>query len=242
MTAGRPQRGGLSIGAVLSQLRPEFPEVTISKIRFLEAEGLVRPARTASGYRQFSVADVERLRFVLSAQRDRYLPLKVIGEHLDAIDRGMEPPAIDSVVPTVPKVALAADGLPSPESFRRTSDLRLSRRELLKVAGISEELLGQLEQFGLVSARTGTGHFDSDALVVAQTARELADFGFEPRHLRAFKTAADREVGLVEQIVAPQKAGRDTAAKARAEETVAEIAALSVRLHATLVKVGLRSG
>lgn len=83
MTAGRPQRGGLSIGAVLSQLRPEFPEVTISKIRFLEAEGLVRPARTASGYRQFSVADVERLRFVLSAQRDRYLPLKVIREQLD---------------------------------------------------------------------------------------------------------------------------------------------------------------
>lgn len=84
MTAGRPQRGGLSIGAVLSQLRPEFPEVSISKIRFLEAEGLVRPARTASGYRQFSVADVERLRFVLSAQRDRYLPLKVIRDQLDA--------------------------------------------------------------------------------------------------------------------------------------------------------------
>ena len=84
MPAGRPQRGGLSIGAVLSQLRPEFPEVTISKIRFLEAEGLVRPARTASGYRQFSAADVERLRFVLSAQRDRYLPLKVIREQLDA--------------------------------------------------------------------------------------------------------------------------------------------------------------
>jgi DNA-binding transcriptional MerR regulator len=85
VTAGRPQRGGLSIGAVLAQLRPEFPDVTISKIRFLEAEGLVRPARTASGYRQFSVADVERLRFVLSAQRDRYLPLKVIREQLDSV-------------------------------------------------------------------------------------------------------------------------------------------------------------
>lgn len=85
MTAGRPcTRGVLSIGAVLAQLRPEFPEVTISKIRFLEAEGLVRPARTASGYRQFSTADVERLRFVLSAQRDRYLPLKVIREQLDS--------------------------------------------------------------------------------------------------------------------------------------------------------------
>ncbi|SMD17329.1 MerR family regulatory protein [Lentzea albidocapillata] len=90
MTAGRPQRGVSSIGAVLAQLRPEFPDVTISKIRFLEAEGLVRPARTASGYRQFSVADVERLRFVLSAQRDRYLPLKVIREQLDTtpVDSG----------------------------------------------------------------------------------------------------------------------------------------------------------
>jgi len=145
------------------------------------------------------------------------------------------------VVPTVPTVALAADGLPSAGSFARSSDLRLSRKELLKVAGISEELLEQLEQFGLIVPRQGTGHYDTDALVIAQTARELADFGFEPRHLRAFKTAADREVGLVEQVVAPQKRGRDTAAKARAEETVSEIAALSVRLHATLVKSGLRS-
>jgi hypothetical protein len=163
----------------------------------------------------------------------------VIGEHLDAIDRGLEPPPIDSVVPTVPKVALAADGLPSPESFRRRDDLRLSRRELLKIAEISEELLTDLEQYGLVTG-SRTGHFDSDDLVIAQTARELADFGFEPRHLRAFKTAADREVGLVEQVVAPQKRGRDAAAAARAEDTVSEIAALSVRLHATLVKSGLR--
>jgi hypothetical protein len=92
----------------------------------------------------------------------------------------------------------------------------------------------------LISARSGTGHYDTDALVIAQTARELADFGFEPRHLRAFKTAADREVGLVEQVVAPLHRGRDAAASARAEDTVSEIAALSVRLHATLVKSGLR--
>jgi hypothetical protein len=140
----------------------------------------------------------------------------------------------------VPKVALAADGLPSAESFRRRDQVRLSRRELLKIAEISEQLLAELEQFGLVAA-SRTGHFDTDALVVAQTARELADFGFEPRHLRAFKTSADREVGLVDQVIAPHKAGRDPSAKARAEEAVSEIAALSVRLHATLVKIGLRS-
>jgi DNA-binding transcriptional MerR regulator len=234
-------RGRMNIGEVLDRLRPEFPGVTIPKIRFLEDKGLIKPERTPAGYRKFAPHDVDRLRYILTMQRDHYLPLKVIGEHLEAIDRGMQPPPIDSVVPTVPQVALAADGLPSPESFRRRDDLRLSRKELIKVADISEELLSELEQFGLIKARAGTGHFDSDALVVAKTAAELADYGFEPRHLRAFKTAADREVGLVEQVVAPHKGGRDAAAKARAEETVSEIAALSVRLHATLVKIGVRS-
>ena len=231
----------LNIGEVLDRLRPDFPGVTIPKIRFLEDKGLVKPERTPSGYRKFSTDDIERLRYVLRMQRDHYLPLRVIGEHLDAIDRGLAPPPIEPVVPTVPTVALAADGQPSAESFGRRDQVRLSRKELLKIAEISEDLLAQLEQFGLVTPRTGTGHFDTDALVIAKTARELAEFGFEPRHLRAFKTSADREVGLVEQVVAPHKRGRDTAAQARAEETVNEIAALSVRLHATLVKAGLRA-
>ena len=239
--AAASSSGRMNIGEVLDRLRPDFPGVTIPKIRFLEDKGLIKPERTPAGYRKFSVDDVERLRYVLRMQRDHYLPLRVIGEHLDAIDRGLEPPPIEPVVPTVPKVALAADGLPSPESFRRRDDVRLSRRELLKIAEVGEQLLGELEQYGLVVA-SRTGHYDTDALVIAQTARELADFGIEPRHLRAFKTAADREVGLVEQVVAPQKRGRDTAAVARAEETVSEIAALSVRLHATLVKSGLRRG
>jgi DNA-binding transcriptional MerR regulator len=229
----------MNIGQVLDHLRGDFPGVTISKIRFLEDQGLIKPERTQSGYRKFSGEDVDRLRYILRMQRDHYLPHKVIGEHLDAIDRGLEPPAIDGVVPTVPKVALASDGLPSPASFRTTSDVRLSRRELIKIAEISEDLLVQLEQFALISPRAGTGHYDTDALIVAQTARELADFGFEPRHLRAFKTAADREVGMVEQVVAPLQRGRDAAAKGRIEDAVSEIAALSVRLHATLVKAGL---
>jgi DNA-binding transcriptional MerR regulator len=240
--ASASSRARMNIGEVLDQLRPDFPGITIPKIRFLEDKGLIKPERTAAGYRKFSHEDVDRLRYVLRMQRDHYLPLRVIGEHLDAIDRGLEPPPIDPVVPTVPKVALAADGLPSAESFQRRDNLRLSRRELVKIAEISGELLDQLEQFGLITPRAGTGHYDTDALVIARTARELADFGLEPRHLRAFKTAADREVGLVEQVVAPHKAGRDAAARARADETVSEMAALSVRLHATLVKIGLRSG
>ncbi len=231
----------MNIGEVLDRLRPDFPGVTIPKIRFLEDKGLIKPERTPAGYRKFAHEDVDRLRYILTMQRDHYLPLKVIGEHLAAIDRGLEPPPIESVVPTVPKVALASDGLPSAESFGRRDDVRLSRKELLKIAEVDEELLDQLEQFGLIVPRQGTGHYDTDALVIAKTARELSDFGFEPRHLRAFRTAADREVGLVEQVVAPQKRGRDAGAKARAEETVSEIAALSVRLHATLVKAGLRS-
>ena len=231
----------MNIGEVLERLRPDFPGVTIPKIRFLEAEGLIKPERTPAGYRKFTSADVDRLRYILTMQRDHYLPLKVIGEHLDAIDRGLEPPPIESVVPTVPRVSLAADGLPSTESYSRSDDVRLSRKELLKIAEVDEALLEQLEQFGLIVPRAGTGHYDTDALVIATTARELAAYGFEPRHLRAFKTAADREVGLVEQVVAPHKRGRDAAAKARAEETVSQIASLSVRLHATLVKSGLRT-
>jgi DNA-binding transcriptional MerR regulator len=231
----------MNIGEVLDRLRPDFPGITIPKIRFLEDKGLIKPERTPAGYRKFTAEDVERLRYILTMQRDHYLPLRVIGEHLDAIDRGLEPPPIEAVVPTVPKVALAADGLPSPESFARADNVRLSRKELIKIAEVSESLLDQLEQYGLIVPRAGTGHYDTDALVIAKSARELADFGFEPRHLRAFKTSADREIGLVDQVVAPLRRGRDASARARAEEAVSEIAALSVRLHATLVKTGLRS-
>ncbi|CUR60116.1 Transcriptional regulator, MerR family [metagenome] len=231
----------MNIGEVLDLLRSDFPGISIPKIRFLEDKGLIAPERTAAGYRKFSHDDVERLRYVLRMQRDHYLPLKVIGEHLDAMDRGLEPPPIDAVVPTVPKVALADDGLPSAESFARRSDLRLSRKELIKTAEVDEELLTALETYGLIKPRPGTHHYDTDALVVAKTAAELAEFGFEPRHLRAFKSAADREVGLVEQVVAPVRRSRDTGASARADDAVNQIAALSVKLHATLVKSGLRS-
>jgi DNA-binding transcriptional MerR regulator len=232
--------GLMNIGQVLELLRPEHPTISIPKIRFLEEQGLVSPERTPAGYRKYSHADVERLRYVLVLQRDHHQPHKRIAEILDAIDRGLEPPPMVSLTPTVPEVALSPDGMPSPESFRRTDDLRLSRKEVLKIAEISEELLGQLEDFGLVAVRPGTGHYDTDALVVCTTARELADYGIEPRHLRAFKAAADREVGLVEQVVAPQRRATDAAASARTEDTVSQIAALSLRLHATLVKTGLK--
>jgi DNA-binding transcriptional MerR regulator len=237
-------RARLSIGEVLEQLRGDFPGLNISKIRFLESEGLIEPERTPSGYRKFASADVERLRYVLTCQREHYLPLKVIREHLDAIDRGLEPPALSGTTgPQVPKVVLDGDGYPTADAFRpdaQGADLRLSRRELLGAAEIDDALLEQLENFGLVKPRQGRTPYDGDALMVAKTAGELAAFGLEPRHLRAFKTAADREVGLVEQVVSPMRRGRDSGASARAEDAIAQLAALSVRLHATLVKAALR--
>jgi DNA-binding transcriptional MerR regulator len=245
MRQSASSRARLSIGEVLSQLRGDFPGLNISKIRFLEAEGLIEPERTPSGYRKFSHQDVERLRYVLTCQREHYLPLKVIREHLDAIDRGLEPPALTgSGGPQVPRVVLDGDGYPSPEAFGSLgegAELRLSRNELLTAAQIEVPLLEQLETYGLVRPRQGAAPYDGDALVIAKTAGELAVFGLEPRHLRAFKTAADREIGLVEQVVSPIRRGRDVGASARAEEAIAQMAALSVRLHATLVKAALRS-
>jgi DNA-binding transcriptional MerR regulator len=241
MSTPAPSRAFMSIGEVLAQLRPEFPDVTISKIRFLESEGLVEPTRTASGYRKFSRDDLARLRYVLSAQRDHYLPLRVIKEHLDALDRGLEPPAPGGSGPRVPRSLMSAEGLPGPDVFRRdTGDVRLSRAELMAEAELGEEQLSQIEQYGLVAPRAGGDHYDGDALLIAKTVAELARFGIEARHLRAFKTAADREIGLVEQVVAPLARGRNPEARGRADEAARELAALSVRLHATLVKAGIR--
>jgi DNA-binding transcriptional MerR regulator len=231
--------GLLGIGDVLAALRPEFPDVTISKIRFLESEGLVMPQRTSSGYRKFSHADIERLRYVLACQRDQYLPLKVIREHLEAIDRGLEPPS-GADGPRVPRALVSADGMPSSDTFRPGSgDVRLSRKELLESSGLDDALLGQLEGYGLVAKRGS--HYDADSLSVASTVAEMAAFGIEPRHLRTFKVAADREVGLVEQVVTPLLRQRDPESAQRAEDTIRQLSALSVRLHASLVKAGLNS-
>ena len=227
----------LSIGEVLATLRTEFPDVTISKIRFLETEGLVQPARTPSGYRKFSHADVERLRYVLGAQKEHYLPLKVIKEHLEAIDRGLEPPTSKAEGPRVPRALVSMDGFPSAEEFRAPAqEVRLTRQELLDSSGLSDEQLEQLESYGLVTARRKAQPFDADDLVVARTVAEMSSYGLEARHLRSFKAAADREAGLVEQVTTPYRGSRDPEAKSKADEVVRELAALSVRLHAALVK------
>lgn len=236
------QAARITIGQAVADLKAEFPDVDIkeSKIRHLENEGLVEPERTPSGYRKYSVEDMEKLRYIIRAQREHYLPLKVIREHLDALDRGLEPPAV-SGSPSIP-VGLLANPAPGVESLLTgASDVRISRRELVKTAEITEDALAALETFGLVRPRAGSKHYDADALVIAKVAGELASYGIEPRHLRAFKTAADREVGLMEQVVSPIRRSREEGAEGRAAQTVDEMAVLSVRLHAALVKSGLRS-
>ena len=135
-----------------------------------------------------------------------------------------------------------ANPAPGVESLlASSSDVRISRRELVKTAEITEETLEALENFGLVKTRTGSKHYDADALVIAKVAGELASYGIEPRHLRAFKTAADREIGLMEQVVSPIRRSREESAEGRAAQLMDEMAVLSVRLHAALVKAGLRS-
>jgi DNA-binding transcriptional MerR regulator len=238
--AARGRSGAtLTIGDVLATLKSEFSDLTISKIRFLEDQGLVRPERTASGYRKFAAADVARLRYVLAQQKDHYLPLRVIKDQLDAIDRGLAPAAGG---PRVPHVTIAAieDNAPTAEHFRPApAAMRLTAEELRNVSGLRTEQLAELEQFGLVAARAD-GRYDDDALAVAKIVADLGRFGLEGRHLRAFRTAAEREVGLFEQVVGPMSKVRGSEARAQAEETVRELAAASVRLHAALVQIGLR--
>jgi len=240
VTSPVPAHARLSIGEVLAELRAEFPDVTISKIRYLEAEGLLEPERSRSGYRKFSSRDVERLRYILTAQRDSFFPLKVIRENLEARDHGLQA-GDEGSRPVAPRVVLAHDGAPTADSFRTDPhERRLTRAQLVKGAEISDGLLDQIEQYGLIRGRGPNGPYDGSSLAIARTVGELAAFGLEPRHLRAFKTAADREVGLFEQIVSPLHRQRDPGASARAEETEQQLARLSVSLHTMLVRAGLR--
>ncbi|GGV24011.1 MerR family transcriptional regulator [Streptomyces griseoflavus] len=223
--------GLMSIGAVLNVLRGEFPEVTISKIRFLESEGLIEPQRTPSGYRKFSAGDVERLGHVLRMQRDHYLPLKVIREHLAAMERGEAVP--------LPVLSRPGDGEAAPEpAADGPAPARIGRGQLLAVTGVGESELAEWESYGLL-APVEDGVYDAEAVTVAGLVAELGRFGIEPRHLRVMKAAADREAGLVDQVVAPLRRHRNPQTRAHAEARTKELAGLAVKLHAALVQSAL---
>ena len=225
---GEPARQTMSIGEVLGQLRVDFPDITLSKIRFWESEGLIEPERAPSGYRRFTGDDVARLRYICTMKRDHYLPLEVIKEQLDTLDRGM---------------SLVTDGerpiTPYTQGARSAEVVRLSRVSFAEAAGIDAELLAELESHGLVAADR-QGLFDDAALFVARMAAELAAYGLQPRHLRSLRTAAEREVDLVDQAVSPIARQRSADARARAADTATEIARLTGRLHAAFVEAGLR--
>jgi len=236
---GRSGRS-MSIGTVLNLLRDEFPEVTISKIRFLEAEGLVEPRRTPSGYRKFSQEDVERLALILRVQRDHYLPLKVIREHLEALERG-ERPQLPAVSPGARPHELLEPGADQGAALPEGPTVaRLGRAELLASAQVSEAELADWESYGLI-AHDERGGYDVEAVTVARLLAELGRFGLEPRHLRIMKAAAEREAGLVEQVVGPLRLHRNPQTRAHAEASARELATLSVRLHAALVQSALRA-
>ena len=337
--------GLISIGVVLAHLREDFPDVTISKLRFLEAEGLVEPQRTPAGYRKYSRADVRRLRYVLEAQRDRFLPLRVIREQLAAIDREETPAgyrkynqadvrrlryvleaqrdrflplrvirdqlaAIDrgetptglvggarptgsspEPMPTSPAASPAqspathSPALPTahapptaypsmavgasmsvgtsmsaresmsayaspmapgsasapagPIAGGSTARMRFGRTEVLERSGLTDAMLTELEATGLLGSRAN-GWYDGDAVAVADVAGALATYGLAPRHLRAYRAGADREVGMFAQLLAPLQRSSMPAAQARAAEVVGELTMLSQQLHAALVRIGLR--
>jgi DNA-binding transcriptional MerR regulator len=225
--------GSRSIGQVLSSLRGDFPDISISKIRFLETEGLISPERAPSGYRRYASADIERLRYVLSVQRDHYLPLKVIREHLDMMDRGMSPPAVESLRPIAmgsPQPSQLTGQQPTPPK----QPLRLSRQDLLDASGLSEAALLDLERTQIVVPKRGTSHYGREALTLAIAAKKMAEYGIDGRHLRAFKMSADREVGLVEQAIAPhvRRAGGN-------KDVSGEVTQLVISFHAALVRTAM---
>lgn len=211
-------RDYLSIGELLDAVRPEFPDVTISKIRFLESEGLIEPERTESGYRKFYERDVERLRFILTLQRDHFLPLKVIKERIDGVTA---PTTNGMATPPIPESSLE----PSPASD--LSGTHMDRTEFVRACGLTEAELEGLLEYGILSARETTAPYDEADLLIGKAAKGFLELGVEPRHLRMYRQFADREAGLFEQLIGPSGARRDPDADRAAGEKLRKLAALS---------------
>ena len=212
----------LSIGQVLQRLSPEFPDLSPSKLRFLEERNLVTPSRTESGYRKFSPADLERLRLVLSMQRDYYLPLKVIRQYLDDLDAGREPVLPGGATVQAPSMLSA--------------DRRLTRAELIKEAGANAMLLSDAITASLIVAGDT---FGDDALSVLRALVELQRSGIEPRHLRGFRAAAERELGLIESALTPVARRKDAASRAKVHDMSREIAGQLEVVRSSLIRGAL---
>ena len=226
-----PDPKPINIGEVLKLLTPEFPDITLSKIRYLESEGLVSPQRTSSGYRKYTNADVERLRYVLTIQQETYMPLKEIKKQLDAMDSR-------SVIPITK--AATAQTIISPEKFRKPAITRLSDVEVAKKAGVELQFVIDLANVGIIGPDQ-SGFFTADDIQVVSTANALSEFGIDARHLKSVKNAASRQAGLISQVVTPLAKSNKDVAREQAEEMSRQMSALVVSLHAILVKNELRN-
>ncbi len=224
----------LTIGEVLNQVRSEFDDISISKIRFLEAEGLIVPSRTKSGYRKFSSSDVDKLRYILRMQRDHYLPLKVIKEHIEAIDRGLKPEIEQINKPKVPSALVALNQLGV-----KKSQLRVTREELITNTSISEQDLKEPEDYGLIKVLADKRHYDDIAVKTARVIAALSGFGLEPRHLKFLKSGSDRESSLIKQVASPMSRSKRPDAGEQALEMMREISNLTNQLHFILVTSSL---
>lgn len=244
-----------SIGEVLELLKPEFPDVTVSKIRFLESQGLIAPERTPSGYRKFYGPDIDRLRWILTQQRDHFLPLKVIKSRLtqaeehDAVGEVEEmPEVVDVEGPAPAPVPATTAEVPGNGDASSVASVAtgasLTREELARATGLEPKVLDELEGYGVLPPPMVTGDdavYDEQALVVARLARGFLRHGVEPRHLRMYRTFAEREAAFVSQLVTPILRQKNPEARQQARETVAELARLGGGMRAALLRVALRS-
>lgn len=247
--ASATDRVFLSIGEVLELLIQEFPDVTISKIRFLEGKGLIDPERTPSGYRKFYEPDIERLRWILRQQRESFLPLKVIKAKLEAEPEAspetQPPPAPIQAVRSVTAKS-TPKAVPTNEHGQlfdaEATSVSLTFDELVEASGLEAKVVRELERYELLGGRNVAGqvYFDDQALLIARLAAGFARHGVEVRHLKMFKTAAEREAGFYEQIVVPLIKQRNPAARRQAMDALTELATLGEGMRRALLRSGLQ--
>ena len=220
----------MSIGDLLKSLKDEFPDLTISKIRFLESEGLINPERTASGYRKFNQADAQRLRFILKLQREKYLPLKVIREKIAELESGKA--RAGDLVPGM------LGALEIGEELAAYDDSVVLREDTPQVLDTSMSFVETLEDFGLICAHEGEDgpYYDKEDVKILRIAREFSRYGLEPRHMRMYENLTDREAMAFEQIITPALKSKDPEAKRRAMDNLLQLVNLSRELKDLLLK------
>jgi len=228
-------RSYMSIGEVLVTLKTEFPDITISKIRFLEGEGLIGPERTPSGYRKFYDEDVDRLRMILRMQRDEYLPLKVIKERLRRAEQ--EPVSEAAAAATKKAEASAIEEIATPPT-----GLHMSMDELAAATGVERDRIKDLESFGILCSHgmNGDKYYDGDDFVTLSIVKDFFKYGIEPRHLTMYRHFAEREASFFEGIVMPVLRQRNPDARRSATESLGELSTISRKFKQALLRTNLR--